>query len=292
MFTEESSQQQLTPLSEERPASPVANIDQQVQPVAPAAISTWWYPWLEVVKALALWVTSVALLLSVPVIVALPYIVYRIIASGPPSAEALSADKWLVFLSVLGIIPAHLLTLFVVRTIVSQGGRYSFWKTIGFEWPENIGPTAITLMSGLLAIILLALAYLVTTLYGGSKTQLDLLIESSLYTRFATAFVAVATAPLIEEVIYRGVIYPALERAAGMGVAIALVSLLFAGVHVFQYKNNISVIIVITLLSIVLTVARAVTGKVLPSFIIHLVFNGIQSLLLVLAPFMDQDLLK
>jgi membrane protease YdiL (CAAX protease family) len=104
--------------------------------------------------------------------------------------------------------------------------------------------------------------------------------------------VAVATAPLIEEVIYRGVIYPAIERAAGMGVAIALVSLLFAGVHVFQYKNNISVIIVIALLSIVLTVARAVTGKVLPSFIIHLVFNGIQSLLLVLAPFMDHDLLK
>lgn len=255
-------------------------------------MARWWYPWLEVVKALALWVTSVALLLSIPVIVALPYFIYRLIASGPASVQDIASDKWLVFLSVLGIIPAHLLTLFVVRNIVSQGGRYSFWKTIGFEWPRNMGPTAVTLMSGLLAIVLLALAWLVTTLYGGSKTQLDLLIESSLYTRFATAFVAVATAPLIEEVIYRGVIYPAIERAAGMGVAIALVSLLFAGVHVFQYKNNISVIIVITLLSVVLTVARAVTGKVLPSFIIHLVFNGIQSLFLVLAPFMDQEFLK
>lgn len=292
MFTEESSQQQLTPLSEERPEPPVAGIGQEVQPTATAAMTSWWHPWLEVVKALALWVTSVALLLSIPVIVALPYFVYRLIASGPASAQDLTSDKWLVFLSVLGIIPAHLLTLFVIRNIVSQGGRYSFWKTIGFEWPQNIGPTAVTLLSCLLAIVLLALAWLVTTLYGGSKTQLDLLIESSLYTRFATAFVAVATAPLIEEVIYRGVVYPAIERAAGMGVAIALVSLLFAGVHVFQYKNNISVIIVITLLSFVLTLARAVTGKVLPSFIIHLVFNGIQSLFLVLAPFMDQEFLK
>ena len=41
-----------------------------------------------------------------------------------------------------------------------------------------------------------------------------------------------------------------------------------------------------------LTVARAVTGKVLPAFIIHLVFNGIQSVLIVLGAFVDKDILK
>ena len=46
-------------------------------------------------------------------------------------------------------------------------------------------------------------AWGVTTIWGGSKTDLDLLIESSMYTRVATALVAVATAPLVEEVIYR-----------------------------------------------------------------------------------------
>jgi membrane protease YdiL (CAAX protease family) len=140
----------------------------------------------------------------------------------------------------------------------------------------------------LLALVLLALAWLVTELYGGGKTQLDVLIESSLPARFATAFMAVATAPLVEEVIYRGVLYPAIERAAGMAMAIVVVSLLFAGVHVFQYYNNIAVITIITLLSITLTVARAVTGKVLPAFIIHLAFNGIQSLVLVVAPFVQE----
>jgi hypothetical protein len=52
------------------------------------------------------------------------------------------------------------------------------------------------------------------------------------------------------------------------------------------------VIAVITLLSITLTVARAVSGKVLPGFIIHLVFNGIQSVLIVLSGFIDKDILK
>ena len=70
-----------------------------------------------------------------------------------------------------------------------------------------------------------------------------------------------------------------------MAIAIPVVSLLFAGVHVFQYRNNFAVIAVITLLSITLTVARAVSGKVLPAFIIHLVFNGIQSVLIVLGAF-------
>src|SRR5688572_32796885 len=127
-------------------------------------MSTWWQPWLEVGKAVALWVTSVALLLSIPVIVALPYFVYRLIASGPASAQDIASDKWVIFLSVLGIIPAHLLTLFVIRNIVSQGGRYSFWKTIGFEWQDNIGPTAVTLLIGLLTTNLLSMALPVSLL--------------------------------------------------------------------------------------------------------------------------------
>jgi len=77
-----------------------------------------------------------------------------------------------------------------------------------------------------------------------------------------------------------------------MGVAIALVSLLFAGVHVFQYRNNIAVILAITLLSVTLTVTRAVTGSVLPGFIMHVVFNGIQSVFIVLSGFLDKDIFK
>jgi hypothetical protein len=63
-------------------------------------------------------------------------------------------------------------------------------------------------------------------------------------------------------------------------------------VHVFQYRNNLAVIVVITLLSITLTVTRAITGKVLPAFIIHLVFNGIQSVLIVVGGFVNKDIFK
>ena len=286
MFTEEPAQQ-ITPLSEPHAEPPVRT--PEVQALSPK--ESRWLPWLGVAKALAIWTTSIGLLLFVPVFFAIPYIVYASVKAGKFYPEILTGTG-VIFVSVAAIVPAHLLTLFVTRNILGEGKEYSFWKAIRFEWPQNANPVIVTLICILLAAILLGFAYLVTSLYGGSKTDLDLLIESSMYTRVATAFVALATAPLVEEVIYRGVLYPAVEKAAGMGIAIAVISLLFAGVHVLQYKNNISVILMITMLSIVLTVARAVTGSMLPSFIIHLVFNGIQSVVIVASGFVDKDLIK
>ena len=303
MFTEESSKQ-LTPLSEEHADPPATVRAEEVQSSPTPLPIDWWQPWFEAGKAVLVWIVSVILLLFVPVILALPYMVYTIMNSGAPSPEAINSDKTLIFLSVLGIVPTHLLTLVVTWMVVSEGGRRPFWKAIGFDWPEGTNKTVGTMLSVALAIVLLGLAYLVTRVFGGEKTQLDLLIESSMAARFATAFVAVATAPLVEEVIYRGVLYPAVEKVArmvmlvlhpplekviGMGVAVAFVSLLFAGVHVFQYYNNIAVILVITILSITLTLVRALTGKVFPAFIIHLVFNGIQSIVLALAPFIEKS---
>lgn len=275
-----------------------------MQPGPTPADVDWWRSWLDLLKGVGVWIVSVLMLVFVPVLVALPYMIYRFATAGAPSPEAIQSDKTLIFLSVLAIIPTHLLTLVVVWIVISEGGKRPFWKTLGFEWPENVSRKMGAIVSVGLAIALLGVAWLVTKLYGGDKTQLDLLIESSLPARFATAFVAFATAPLVEEIVYRGVLYPAIQKVAGMvarmfnptlegpvgmGIAITFVSLLFAGVHVFQYYNNLAVITVITLLSITLTMARAFTGKVLPSFIIHLVFNGIQSLLLVLSPFLDKS---
>lgn len=284
VFTEETSQQPLTPLSEQQ-AEPPAHVP-ELQALSPA--TSRWLPWVEVAKAIAIWITSIGLLLFVPVLFALPLIVYKAVQAGRFYAEIVTETD-VLFLSVAAILPAHLLTLFVTKNILSEGERRSFWKAIRFEWPANVHPVIVTLICILLAVILLALAWVVTTLYGGGKTDLDLLIEKSMYTRVATAFVALATAPLIEEVIYRGVLYPAVEKATGMGIAIVVVSFLFAGVHVLQYKNNISVIVMITMLSIVLTVARAVTGSMLPSFIIHLVFNGIQSVVIVAGGFVPKS---
>jgi membrane protease YdiL (CAAX protease family) len=289
VFTEESSQQ-ITPLPEEHAEPPEVRPSETIQP--PPAQAPWVSAWRDVGVSFGVWIVSVVLLLVVPLIYALPYLVFKIAKFGPPTPEALGSDKQLIFFSVVGILPTHMLTFVIVWIVITYGGRRPFWKNIEFDWPKNMSPVVVTLLSVLVATLLFLLALGVTSLYGEHKTDLDILIESSLYTRVATALVAVATAPLIEELLYRGLLYRAIEKAAGIGVAIGVVSLLFAGVHVFQYRNNLAVITVITLLSITLTVTRALTGKVLPAFIMHLVFNGIQSVLIVLGGLIDKDIFK
>jgi membrane protease YdiL (CAAX protease family) len=245
-----------------------------------------------VLKAFVGWVLSVVMLAVVPVFVALPYIIYQWSKFGPPRPEALTTDKTLIFLSILGVLPTHLLTLGLVWLFVTEGGRKPFLDSLNFRWPRFTSPVFGTLLCVLLALALLAVGYGVTALWGGNKTQLDLLVESSMSARIATALVAVVTAPLVEELIYRGMLYSAFERAIGRGNTVVLVSLLFAGVHVLQYSNNIGVILVITILSFTLTLARAFTGSLVPPFLIHLVFNGIQAVFIVLAPFIEKNLPK
>ena len=291
MYTEKSPPQEKQ-LEQEWAPPPAPTPGQDIPPAPISDQREKWLAWLEVAKAAVLWATSFILLVSIPVITALPYAAYRVITLGAAAAQTLPTDKMLIFFSVVGILPAHLLTLAVIWMVMSEGGRKPFWRTIGFDWPDSLSPSVMTSACVVLALVLFGLAQLFTYFYGDRKTDLDLLIESSIYTRLATAFMASATAPLVEEVIYRGVLYRALDKAAGAAVAIPVVSLLFAGVHVWQYRNNIAVILVITLLSVVLTVSRAMTGKMLPAFIIHLAFNGIQSIFIVLGAFVDTDPLK
>jgi membrane protease YdiL (CAAX protease family) len=278
---------QETPLPDQPDDGTLAQFVDTGLPIPPLPAEPANAPWIRLLLAFFTWFGSVLLLLFVPLILAIPYLMYQWRSRGLPTAEELTADKTFIFISIAGIVPTHLLTLALVWLVVTEGRRKPFWETIRFEWPRYTHPVVATLVCVFIAAALLGVGFVVTWVWGGSKTQLDLLVESSIPARFATAFVAVFTAPLIEELVYRGVLYSAIERTLGTAVAIGAVSLLFAGVHVFQYINNISVITVITLLSFTLTVVRASTGSVLPCFIIHLVFNGIQSLIIALSPFIN-----
>ena len=74
------------------------------------------------------------------------------------------------------------------------------------------------------------------------------------------------------------------QGIADPGIDVVIVLLLFTVIHVPQYWPNAGVIIAVALLSIVLTVVRARTGRLMPCVVIHLVFNGVQAILLIIEP--------
>src|SRR5205085_4691915 len=76
------------------------------------------------------------------------------------------------------------------------------------------------------AILLLVAGVGATYYFGGEKTPFDQMLESSTAARFMTAALATVTAPLVEELVFRGVAYPALQRA--LARLISLLKLLTA----------------------------------------------------------------
>jgi uncharacterized protein len=244
-------------------------------------------PWNSL-AAFSVWIASVLLIIFIPVIAVIPYIIYKV--SGTPgdseTVQRLATDSTAILISIIAVIPAHLLTLAVVWAVVTGFGKRPFWRTLGWNWGGRFGFWT----SAGLAVALLAVGATLTSLVGGEKTQIDQIVANSTATRYALAILAATSGPFIEELVYRGVLYSALQRTAGVIWAVVIVSFLFAGVHVIQYYNNLGVIAVITLLSVSLTLVRAYTGRLLPCFVMHMVFNGIQSIYIVLAPYIEQRL--
>lgn len=235
--------------------------------------------------ALSLWLISILLLLIANVVGIAAYMLYEYgtIALAQATKILEGDQKNLIFVSLVCIIPAHLLTLLAARAIVTRFGRYPFWRTVGWEWAPGMGPLA----SVALGVMMLIIGLTLTWAIGGGETKLDQMIASSARARWTTALLATFTAPLVEEMVYRGVLFPALRRAVGALWAVVAVSVLFASVHIAQYDNNLGVISAVFLLSIVLTAVRAITGKLLPCFTIHFVFNGVQAALLLAEPYLS-----
>lgn len=201
-------------------------------------------------------------------------------AVGDNLPALMMADKVAVLIQVSGVIPAHLLTIILVWLVVTDRGKRPFWSTLGWRYNHWLE----ILLSVFVAVGLLAFGAVLTKYYGGEPTDIDQIINSSAAARFMLAFLATVTAPLVEELVYRGVLYSALRRAIGVAWTVATVSFLFTLVHVFQYYNNISVIAAIGVLSLSITLVRAYTKNLLPCFIIHLVFNGLQSIVIIFYP--------
>ncbi|HST51561.1 MAG TPA: type II CAAX endopeptidase family protein [Pyrinomonadaceae bacterium] len=245
-------------------------------------------PW-GIAGAVGVFIMAFVLMLVVQTVFLVLYVFKRGVPFTPDAlAEFATKDISAIFIQIVSIIPAHLLTLGLAWLVVTRVGKYPFLQALGLE--SDSKPRFLLMFSicAGLAVLLLLLSFGLVKITGNPETALDKLIESSRATALATAFAATFTAPLVEEIVFRGVLYSALQRLTGAAAAVVIVALLFAGIHVPQYWGNYGVIGSILLLSFTLTTIRALTGKLLPCFFVHLVFNGIQSFLIVLNPYFER----
>jgi membrane protease YdiL (CAAX protease family) len=221
----------------------------------------------------------------VQIIFVVPYVLTFRTTDREALQKILTGDK-AILLSIIAIIPAHLLTLGLAWMIVTSFGKRPFWRTLGWGWSPRFGYLEALACLGL-TLLLLGTGQALAKIFGDPQTELERMILSSTAARYTVAALATFTAPLVEEIVFRGVLYSALRKRVGVAWGAVIVILIFAAIHVPQYLPNVAAISTILLLSSVLTIVRARTGRLLPCVVIHFFFNGITSVLIVLAPYLE-----
>ncbi len=239
-------------------------------------------PHWGIFAGIAVWLASVVAVVLTPSLFLLPYITTSGIefASSQQMMEFARTDPNAVIVQFAAIIPAHLLTIFVAWVLVTRFSRQPFletlgWSSGGLRWWHY----------GAMFLGFYALASVVGYYSPEQDNEFLRMVRTSRTAVYIVAIMATFSAPLIEEVVYRGVLYAPIQRSFGAPAAVLLVTLIFTSVHVPQYLGSPSTILLLLLLSLALTIIRAFSKSIFPCFVFHTLINASQSILLIIEPY-------
>lgn len=156
---------------------------------------------------------------------------------------------------------------------VSFGG--AFWRTIGWR-PFEIGkvPRALRYLGFIACGFLLAVLVEIASMAFGNKTKVPMqALFQDRRTALLLLLMAVFVAPVIEETIFRGYIYPVVARSFGVAAGVIATGTLFGLLHAPQLWGGWVQIASLVIVGIIFTYARAVTRTVLASYLLHVSYN-------------------
>ena len=171
-----------------------------------------------------------------------------------------------IVLQLLTYIPVALLMFLLVE------GKYHvpFWKAIGWNWPRSAW-----MYLGFGALTLIAVGMLQNLLPMPKDTPFEHLFDRP-RDAYLLAIMAVSFAPLLEELFFRGFLYPVVARRWGAAWGVFLAALPFALLHMQQYGYAWGIVLVIFIVGVVCGIVRYATRSVGASFLVHAGYNGIQ----------------
>ena len=160
-------------------------------------------------------------------------------------------------------------------TTIRVNRNLPFWRTIGWhDWRSKTVPRpalyALCAVGGMVLAVVVELGSI------AFRTKAKLPIEALFQNRVGVMWlmaVGILLAPAVEETIFRGYLYPVLARTLGVEGGILATGLLFGLMHAPQLWGGWGQIGLLVLVGIVLTYARARTGTVLTSWLLHLGYN-------------------
>lgn len=178
----------------------------------------------------------------------------------------------------------YALLFFFLYVTLSLLRGHSFWECLGWrkiqprigELPRN---PLLYFMAGC------GLSLFVAVVSSRMKTPENIPIEELFkYRQTALLFMAMAVlvAPLVEETLFRGYLYPLFARSFGIGPGIVVTGVLFGLMHGAQLGWTWGLVSMLIFVGIVFTIVRARTGSVFASYLMHLGYNSLISFFAIL----------
>lgn len=163
---------------------------------------------------------------------------------------------------------AYLLVFGTLWRLFAHHFRIGFFRALSWCWPRH-WPRF--LAGG----ILLAVTVQIAAHYLPQPPELpiDKMLRSGSDAWLMSAF-GVFIAPFVEEVLFRGMLFPALTRRAGLAFSLVATSLLFGAIHAQQLAGAWVAICCIMLVGGVLTVVRWHFRSLACSTLVHVGYNG------------------
>lgn len=169
------------------------------------------------------------------------------------------------------VIPAQFLSyvvivIFMYAIVTRKRNRFLFavrWNWPQSSWPAYVAVGAIVAISGQLLSALLPIP---------KSLPIDQFFNSSTDAYIMTAF-GVTVAPFVEELFFRGFLYPVLARRLGVLPGVVLTSVPFALVHASQLGEAWGPLLVLFIVGLVLTIVRALTKSVAACMLAHIGYN-------------------
>lgn len=195
------------------------------------------------------------------------YALLRPLAGWHGSAQAVGKNTFFL----LGVQVAFYALLFAyVYFLVVYRYRLRFWE--GIKWGH---PTMRTVERFIAGGVVMTIVVQLLPAFLPDKTHFPLeRMFSTPDSSYAMAAFAVVIAPFMEELIFRGVLFSIFETRVGVAFAIVVTAVLFAGMHIPEYRGAWDHIFLIFLVGLVLSLARGMTHSLAPSVILHMTYNG------------------
>ena len=164
--------------------------------------------------------------------------------------------------------------LFLYVTLAVLRG-FPFWRTLG--WRKITRPDGAP-RRGLWLYFLggCGLSVVVFALTAKMQPHENVPIEELFhYRNTALLFMAMAVllAPLVEETVFRGYLYPLFAKYFGVSASVIVTGVLFGLMHGAQLGWTWGLVSILIVVGVIFTFARARTGSVLASFLLHLGYN-------------------